>query len=212
MRPALLLVGGLWFQVLLLLGQAPDLPANPDKMLPIVEPHVIHDQADSHAARRVFMLPHFATTVRMRDAVQSIVLGDTKLFRAEHDEGDTSLVIVHALTAEPAQTNLEITTVSGQQVILWLISEEHPQAPVDFALHFDTSASSGGGSFWRPESKSPRVLIAQTISVDRNSAAKEAGAPSLTPVSSPVYTRPLCPIHHSSKRFFSPAMPQILRR
>jgi hypothetical protein len=182
LKPTVLFVGGLGLQVLL--GQAPNLPENPDKALPMVEPHVIHDYADSHAARRVDVLPHFATTVRMRDAVQSIVLGDTKLFRAEHDEGDASLVIVHALTAEPAQTNLEITTVSGQQVILWLISEEHPKAPVDFALHFDTDVSSG--SFWRPESKSARVLIAQTISLDRNSATKEAGAPSLTPVSSPV--------------------------
>jgi hypothetical protein len=184
LRPTVLFVGGLGFQVLLL-GQAPDLPANPDKALPIVEPHVIHEQADSDAARRVYMLPHFATTVRMRDAVQSIVLGDTKLFRAEHDEGDASLVIVHALSAEPAQTNLEITTVSGQQVILWLICEEHSKAPVDFALHFDTAVSSGGGSFWRPESKSPSVLIAQTISVDRNTGSKEAGVPSLTPVSLP---------------------------
>lgn len=183
MKPTVLFVGCLGLQVLL--GQAPDLPANPDKTLPMVEPHVVHDQADSHAVRRVYMLPHFATTVRMRDAVQSIVLGDTKLFRAEHDEGDASLVIVHALTAEPAQTNLEITTVSGQQVILWLICEEHPKAPVDFALNFDTAVSSGGGSFWRPESKSPSVLIAQTISVDRNTGSKEAGVPSLTPVSSP---------------------------
>ena len=184
MRPAILFFGSLGFEALLL-GQAPDLSGNPEKTLPIVEPHVIHDQADSHAARRVHMLPHFATTVRMRDAVQSVVLGDTKLFRAEHDEGDPSLVIVHALTAEPAQTNLEITTVSGHQVILWLVSEEHPKAPVDFALHFDTPAASERGSFWRPESKSPSVLIAQTISVDRSTAANDAGRHSLTPISFP---------------------------
>lgn len=180
----LLLVGGLGFRGLLF-GQAPNLPENIEKRLPLVEPHVIHDQADSHAARRVYLLPHFATTVRMRDAVQSIVLGDTKLFRAEHDDGDPSLVIVHALTGEPAQTNLEITTVSGQQVILWLVSEEHPKALVDFALYFDTPASTEGGSFWRPESKSPSVLIAETISVDRNIAANDAGRLSLTPVSFP---------------------------
>jgi len=181
----LLLVGGLGFQTLLL-SQTLDLPENPEKALPIVEPRVIHEQADSHAARRVYMLPHFATTVRMRDAVQSVVLGDTMLFRAEHDDGDPSLVIVHARTAEPAQTNLEITTVSGQQVILWLICDEHPKAPVDFALHYDTPAPSEGGSFWRPESKSPSVLVSQTVSVDRDPAAKEAGAPSATPVSFPV--------------------------
>ncbi|MBV9083478.1 MAG: hypothetical protein JOZ62_12430 [Acidobacteriaceae bacterium] len=181
MKTSTLFIAGLGFRALLM-GQASGLPENPEKTLPIVEPHVIHDPADSHAARRVYMLPHFATTVRMRDPVQSIVLGDTKLFRAEHDEGDPLLVIVHALTAEPAQTNLEITTVSGQQVILWLVSEEHPKAPVDFALHFDAPASSEGGSFWLPENKSPSVLIAQTMSVDGNTAAKEAGEPSLTRV------------------------------
>ena len=186
LRPTfLLLVGGLGVHALLL-GQAPDLLENTEKTLPVVEPHVIDEQANSHAAKRVYMLPHFATTVRMRDAVQSIVLGDTKLFRAEHDDGDPSLVIVHALTAEPAQTNLEITTVSGQQVILWLISEEHPKAPVDFALHYDKPESSEGGSFWRPESKLPSVLISQTISMDRSTSAKEAGSPSLTPISFPI--------------------------
>ncbi|MBV8834692.1 MAG: hypothetical protein JO108_36315, partial [Acidobacteriaceae bacterium] len=70
MRPTVLLAGSLGVQALLF-SQAPNLPEDVQKTLPIVEPHVIHDQADSHAARRVYMLPHFATSVRMRDAVQS---------------------------------------------------------------------------------------------------------------------------------------------
>ena len=180
MKAKVLLIGGLGFQGLMF-GQTLKPPEEAGTELPVVEPRVRHEQPDSDGARRVYMLPHFATTVRMRDAVQSIVLGDKTLFRADYDEGDASLVIVHALTTKPAQTNLEITTVSGQQAILWLVSDDHPQAPVDFALHYDTRATSTGGSFWRPESKSPSLLIAQTVSLDREAGGQESD-PSLTAV------------------------------
>jgi hypothetical protein len=183
LKAKVLLIGGLGFQ-LLMFGQTLKPPEEAGTELPVVEPRVRHEQPDSHGARRVYMLPHFATTVRMRNAVQSIVLGDTTLFRAEHDEGDPSLVIVHARTAEPAQTNLEITTVSGQQAILWLVSDEHQRAPVDLALHYDMPASSTSGSFWRPESKSPSLLISQTVSLDQDAGGQESGH-SLTGVSLP---------------------------
>ena len=179
----MLLMGGLSFQVLVL-GQTLKRPEEAGTRLPVIEPRIRHEQPDAGAPRRVYILPHFATTVRMRDAVQSIVLGDKTLFRADYDEGDAALVIVHALTTEPAQTNLEITTVSGQQAILWLVSDEHPQAPVDFAVHYDTPATSTGGSFWRPESKSPSLLIAQTVSLDQEAAGQENDS-SLTAVSLP---------------------------
>ncbi len=183
MKAKVLLMGGLGFQVLVL-GQTLKTPEELSTGLPVIEPRIRHEQADVGAPRRVYMLPHFATTVRMRDAIQSIVLGDATLFRAEYDEGDPALVIVHARTAEPAQTNLEITTVSGQQAILWLVSDAHPQAPVDFAVLYDSPANSTGGSFWRPESKSPSLLIAQTVSLDQGAGGHESGH-SLTPVSLP---------------------------
>ena len=182
MRKTLLLMGGLGLPFLVL-GQTLKPPEERGTELPVIEPRVRHEQPDTGAPSRVYMLPHFATTVRMRDAVQSVVLGDKTLFRADYDEGDASLVIVHALTVEPAQTNLEITTVSGQQAILWLVSDEHPRAPVDFALHYDRPASStGGGSFWRPESTSPSLSIAQTVSLDHE-AGKPESEPSVAAVS-----------------------------
>ena len=171
MNAKIVFVGGLSFQILAL-GQVRGPFESTGAVLPVVEPRVAHEQAESRETHRVSLRPHFATTIRMHDAVQSIVVGDTKLFRADHDEGDPSLVIVHALTTEPAQTNLEITTVSGQQAILWLVSEEQSKAPVDFAIHYDTEPVMPL-SFWRPESKSPSVLISQTVSVDRSSSAQE---------------------------------------
>ncbi len=183
MKAKLLLMGGVGFQVLVL-GQTVKPPEERGPGLLVVAPRILHEQPDAGSPRRVYMLPHFATTVRMRDAVQSIVLGDKTLFRADYDEGDASLVIVHALTAEPAQTNLEITTVSGQQAILWLVSDEHAQASVDFALQYGTPGSSTPGSFWRPESKSPSLLISQTVSLDPEIGGQE-NHPSLRAVSLP---------------------------
>lgn len=137
-------------------------PAAKATTLPAVEPHVIEIQTDPSVARRVCLLPHFATTIRMRDAVRSVVVGDPSLFRVDHDEGDPSLVIVHPTTEQPAQSDLEITTISGQQAILWLVSDPHPKSPVDFALDYDTPEPR---SFWRSESTLPSELIAETVPI-----------------------------------------------
>lgn len=128
--------------------------------LPAVEPHVIEIQSNPSTAMRVHLLPHFATTIRMRDAVRSVVVGDPSLFKVDHDEDDPSLVIVHPTTEQPAQSDLEITTVSGQQAILWLVSDPHPKGPVDFALDYETPELR---SFWRSESPLPSALIAETV-------------------------------------------------
>ena len=183
MNAKMIVAGGLGFQTLAL-SQMPGPFERTGTLLPVVEPRIVHEQAESRGARRVSLLPHFATTIRMRDTVQSIVVGDTKLFRADHDEGDPSLVIVHALTTEPAQTNLEITTISGQQAVLWLISDEQPKGPVDFAIHYDREPVTAG-SFWHPESPSPSVLIAQTVSVDRTASAEAPSNHSLQVVRFP---------------------------
>jgi hypothetical protein len=93
-----------------------------------------------------------------------VVVGDPSLFWADHNDNDPSLVTVHARTEQPAQTNLEITTVSGQQAILWLISDPHAQARVDFALHFDTPPSTRlPDSFWLKENPMPHMLVAETV-------------------------------------------------
>jgi hypothetical protein len=150
---------------------APDQPASD---LPAIEPHIVHQPAGAQQARRIYLLPHFATTIRMPDPVQSIVLGDSTRFRGEHDENDPCLVVVHVRTEQPAETNLEITTVSGQQAILWLVSDSRRSGPVDFAVHYDAPAANSS-SFWLPESRLPSVMIAKTVSLDEGgTAAREA--------------------------------------
>lgn len=145
--------------------------------LPKIEPRVREESDTKRVAIPVHLLPHFSTTIRMRDAVQSVVVGDPSLFWADHKDDDASLVIVHARTEQPAQTNLEITTVSGQQAILWLISDPRSQSPVDFALHYDTLPSTpASGSFWRNESVLPDMLVAETVRVDSSPLKAEGQA------------------------------------
>lgn len=154
--------------------------------LPSIEPQVREETDAQRLPRKVHLLPHFATTIQMRDAVRSVVVGDPSLFWADHKDEDASLVIVHARTEQPAQTNLEITTVSGQQAILWLISDPHPQGPVDFALHYDTPVQTpASGSFWRNESAMPHMLVAETVRVgesDPEVDPRGSSAPFVIPV------------------------------
>lgn len=155
--------------------------------LPKIEPRVVREEPDTkQAATPVHLLPHFSTTIRMRDAVRSVVVGDPSLFWADHKDEDASLVIVHARTEQPAQTNLEVTTVSGQQAILWLISDPQSQSPVDFALHYDTLPSTPASrSFWRKESVLPHMLVAETLRVDSSAPQTEGQAPG-GPAPSPI--------------------------
>ena len=58
----------------------------------------------------------------MPEAVNSVVVGDPAAFAAEHSEKEPNLVFVKPATLEKAETNLLISTVSGHQVSLLLVS------------------------------------------------------------------------------------------
>jgi hypothetical protein len=152
----------------------------------MIEPRVRDETDAKQFVTRVHLAPHFSTTIRMRDPVRSVVVGDPSKFWADHNDNDPSLVIVHARTEQAAQTNLEITTVTGQQAVLWLLSDPESHAPIDFALHYD-KASGVAGSFWRNESSTPQMLVAETVPVNGfASAVKPESAtvsrPSIVPV------------------------------
>jgi hypothetical protein len=80
--------------------------------------------------------PLYAATIRMPEAVSSVVVGAPNLFAAEHSEHEPELVIVKPITRNPAASNLLIATRSGQEVSLRLISGGAATAsdPVDFVL------------------------------------------------------------------------------
>src|SRR5579863_6455736 len=66
--------------------------------------------------------PRVATSIRMPEPVNSVVVGDPENFQAEHSEHEPELVTVKPVGTQAAQTNLLITTTLGHQANLLLIS------------------------------------------------------------------------------------------
>ena len=112
------------------------------------------------------LIPRVATSIRMPEPVNSVVIGDPEHFQAEHSEHEPELVTVKPVSTEAAQTNLLITTTLGHQVNLLLISSGKQNAgtqTVDLLLKYGKPT---GGSFLVEESPVSALLIAETQRLD----------------------------------------------
>ena len=88
--------------------------------------------------------PFYAATIRMPEAVSSVVVGAPTLFLAEHNEHEPELVVVKPITPDVAVSNLLIATKSGQVVSLRLLSDGSAPGsakPVDFVLIYKRRGS-----------------------------------------------------------------------
>jgi hypothetical protein len=105
--------------------------------------------------------PGFATSVRLPEEASSIVIGNPGAFKGEHSESEPRLVFLKPITSQPAESNALITTKSGKEINLHLISQgkEATNARVDFFMEFR-----------RPQplsiapSEEPHFLISETYS------------------------------------------------
>ena len=79
---------------------------------------------------------HFVTTIRVPEAVNSVVVGDPALLQVEHSEHEPAPVFVKALTNEYAESNLLVSTTTGRQISFLLVSRgvAADSAKVDFLL------------------------------------------------------------------------------
>ena len=112
------------------------------------------------------LIPRVATSIRMPEPVNSVVIGDPEHFQSEHSEHEPELVTVKPVSIEAAQTNLLITTTLGHQVNLLLISSGQQNAgtqTVDLLLKYGKPT---GGSFLVEESPVSALLIAETQRLD----------------------------------------------
>ena len=89
--------------------------------------------------------PGFESTIRMPEEITSVILGSPGEFKAEHNEGEPEYVYVKPITKEAAQSNLLISTRSGQHVTLELVSDgagvTNQSHPVDFLIEYRSSRS-----------------------------------------------------------------------
>jgi hypothetical protein len=124
--------------------------------------------------------PEFESTIHLPEEVTSVVLGSPGAFKAEHSEGEPNYVYVKPIKREASQSNLLISTRSGQHVSLELINDgpDGGATPVDFLLDYkpassflvrDTAPASAADG-----DKSPEVAVAH---VAGPSARGSVGAP-----------------------------------
>src|SRR6202451_2547895 len=121
--------------------------------------------------------PRVATSIRMPEPVNSVVLGDPENFQAEHSEHEPELVTVKPVSAGPAQTNLLITTTLGHQANLLLISSGGQTAgtqTVDVLLAYGKPTR---GSFLVEENPFSPSLIAETQRLDTQTKAPDSVLP-----------------------------------
>ena len=84
------------------------------------------------------LAPGYTTSVKLPEAVSSVVIGDPASFKAEHSDSEPRLVFLKPITEQPAESNALITTKSGQEVTLHLVSpgktDQDPK--VDFLVQY----------------------------------------------------------------------------
>lgn len=144
-------------------------PINRSKLEPIVLSRASLDEK----VITLRLAPRIATSIRLPEPVNSVVLGDPETFQAEHSEHEPELVTVKPVAILPARTNLLITTTLGHQVNLLLTSNGEQNVgtqEVDLLLRYGKQP---GGSFLIQESASSASFIAETQSLDVHNKALE---------------------------------------
>jgi len=122
-----------------------------------IDPQVRTSVLGDHKITIVDVIPHFVTTIRLPEPVNSIVVGDPALFQVEHSEREPELVFVKSLREESAQSNLLISTTRERQISFLLVNHREAAASkVDFLFRYQ--ASSG---FLIEPNAVPLALISQ---------------------------------------------------
>src|SRR5579871_1108406 len=164
------------------LGQSPATPTAPVVIAPggagaRLDPVILTRASLDDGVVTLRLIPRVATSIRMPEPVNSVVIGDPEHFQAEHSEHEPELVTVKPVSTEAAQTNLLITTTLGHQVNLLLISSGKQNAgtqTVDLLLKYGKPT---GGSFLVEESPVSALLIAETQRLDVPGRLPELAAP-----------------------------------
>ena len=127
-----------------------------------IHPQVRSQEAADPKITTIELTAHFVTTIRVPEAVNSVVVGDPALFQAEHSEQEPYLVFIKPLSTEDAESNLLISTAKGHQISLLLLSHRVAarRGKVDFLLRYQAS-----GDFLIEPAALPFALIAQTTSL-----------------------------------------------
>jgi hypothetical protein len=101
-------------------------------------PVVTTERAEDGSVTVLHLAPGYATSVRIPEEISSVVIGNPASFKAEHSEAEARLVFFKPTTSQPAESNALITTKSGQEISLHLVSagKGAADARVDFLVEY----------------------------------------------------------------------------
>jgi hypothetical protein len=124
-----------------------------------INPQVRTSVMADHKITVVDVIPHFVTTIRVPEPVNSVVVGDPALFQVEHSEHEPELVFVKSLREGAAESNLLISTTRGRQISFLLVNHgrETNVSKVDFLFRYQAS----NGFLVHPDAI-PFALVSQT--------------------------------------------------
>ena len=109
----------------------------------------------------------YTTSIRLPEEISSVVVGSPATFKAEHSEAEPWLVFLKPTTTLQSETNALITTKSGHEISLYLVSEGKAgrNVLVDFLVEYRRphalAISADNDTFLIPETRSlslPSVL------------------------------------------------------
>ena len=108
-----------------------------------VIPNVLTIPIEDGAVTVVHLGPSYTSSVRLPEEITSVVIGNPASFKAEHSEAEPRLVFLKPTTMQPSESNALITTRSGQQISLQLVSggKAATNARVDFLLEYRRAQS-----------------------------------------------------------------------
>jgi Flp pilus assembly secretin CpaC len=108
----------------------------PLRVLP--EGRIVRLTLDTQIVTVLHLRVGYVSTVRLPEDVSSVVLGDPSIFKAEHSDSEPRLVFLKPIAFPAGETNVLITTKTGREISLHLISAGNSdRGAVDFVLEYD---------------------------------------------------------------------------
>ena len=130
--------------------------------VPKVEPRIVTETDLEGKVTVGEVAARYVTSIRLPEAVNSVVVGDPSAFQVAHSEREPRLVFVKVSSTKPSETNLLISIANGHEVSLLLISRGESNSPdrthVDFLLKYEASRG-----FLVASSAFPFALVGATV-------------------------------------------------
>jgi hypothetical protein len=135
--------------------------------------HIVSLALDPQSVTVLHLHPGFVSSVRLPEEVSSVVLGDPAAFKGEHSEAEPRLVFFKPASPKPGKSNALITTRSGREVSLTLVSDgasAHSEA-IDYVLAYQPQRGFLISALY------PTVLIGET----KGLSSERPVSPSVSP-------------------------------